>query len=215
MFHSDPHAGNLFLTNDRRLGILDWSLVGHLGEREQLAVVRIMQAAIELNPQAIVQVLLRLAEHRKPDQTALFDIANSRVRQIRQGHIPGLNWLIELLDDVVQTAGLRFATDLMLLRKSLHTLQGVLAEMGADDAQMDRVLLVQFLSHFATEWPLRWFTAPQSHDFATHLSNMDLARMLMNYPSTVGRFLLGKSSDLLDACSRTDKLYTEMPHPAQ
>ena len=31
MFHGDPHAGNLFLTDDQRLAILDWSLVGHAG----------------------------------------------------------------------------------------------------------------------------------------------------------------------------------------
>ena len=31
MFHGDPHAGNLFLTDDNRLAILDWSLVGSLG----------------------------------------------------------------------------------------------------------------------------------------------------------------------------------------
>jgi ubiquinone biosynthesis protein len=33
LFHGDPHAGNLFLTRDHRLAILDWSLVGSLGER--------------------------------------------------------------------------------------------------------------------------------------------------------------------------------------
>ena len=31
MFHCDPHAGNLFLTDTNRLAILDWSLVGFLG----------------------------------------------------------------------------------------------------------------------------------------------------------------------------------------
>ena len=31
-FHADPHAGNLFVTPERRLAILDWSLTGTLGE---------------------------------------------------------------------------------------------------------------------------------------------------------------------------------------
>ncbi len=41
LFHGDPHPGNLFLTADRRLAILDWSLVGSLGERERAAVVQV------------------------------------------------------------------------------------------------------------------------------------------------------------------------------
>src|SRR5262249_54446423 len=28
LFHADPHAGNLFVTSQGRLGILDWSLTG-------------------------------------------------------------------------------------------------------------------------------------------------------------------------------------------
>ena len=37
LFHADPHAGNLFLTDDHRLALLDWSLVGSLGEPERVA----------------------------------------------------------------------------------------------------------------------------------------------------------------------------------
>jgi predicted unusual protein kinase regulating ubiquinone biosynthesis (AarF/ABC1/UbiB family) len=40
VLHGDPHAGNLFLTEEHRLGILDWSLVGSLGERERVARCR-------------------------------------------------------------------------------------------------------------------------------------------------------------------------------
>ena len=44
MFHGDPHAGNLFLTDENRLAILDWSLVGSLGERDVMAIVQILLA---------------------------------------------------------------------------------------------------------------------------------------------------------------------------
>ena len=57
MFHSDPHAGNLFLTDENRLAMLDWSLVGCLGEAEREAIVQIMLAAVTLQPKRVVQVL--------------------------------------------------------------------------------------------------------------------------------------------------------------
>ena len=48
LFHCDPHAGNLFSTNDGRLGILDWSLAGHLGASEREALVQVMLAALSM-----------------------------------------------------------------------------------------------------------------------------------------------------------------------
>ena len=39
IFHADPHAGNLFLSDDGRLAILDWSLVGYLGKSERIQTV--------------------------------------------------------------------------------------------------------------------------------------------------------------------------------
>jgi ubiquinone biosynthesis protein len=207
MFHCDPHAGNLFLTPENRLGILDWSLVGWLTERVQLAIVRIVQAAVSLNPQEILRLLLGLAEHRAPDQKVLATVIDNRLEVIRRGQLPGFQWLVKLLDDAAQTARLRLSTDMMLFRKALHTLEGVVAELGADELQMDRVLFVQFLSHFAAEWPRRWVAPPTSHDFATHVSNIDLARIWLSYPAVATRFWLGKSVGLLDAYCGAGKLH--------
>ena len=44
-----------------------------------------------------------------------------------------------MLDEAVQKARLRLAADLMLFRKTLHTLEGVLAEIGADGSDADEV----------------------------------------------------------------------------
>src|SRR5690242_6964794 len=49
LFHADPHAGNLFLTRDHRLALLDWSLVGSLGERERVTMVQIALGALMLH----------------------------------------------------------------------------------------------------------------------------------------------------------------------
>ena len=51
-FHADPHAGNLFVTPDRRLAILDWSLTGALGEDERVAITQIVMGGLSLNSAA-------------------------------------------------------------------------------------------------------------------------------------------------------------------
>jgi ubiquinone biosynthesis protein len=188
LFHADPHAGNLFLTSDQRLAILDWSLVGSLGEPERVALVQIVLGAVTLDTQRIVAILADLAERRPIDRLALETVVHAWLARIRQGQFPGFTWLMGLLDEAVQTARLRVGADLLLFRKTLYTLEGVIADIGAQESRIDEVLLGEFLGHLAVEWPARWFASPDCRTFATRLSNADLARTMLSLPWTVTRF---------------------------
>jgi ubiquinone biosynthesis protein len=196
LFHSDPHAGNLVYTTDGRLAILDWSLVGWLGESERVAMVQILLAGIALDQERIVGALENLAEQKVVDRPALTSVVDRWLRRMRRGHFPGLSWLVGMLDEATQTAGLRMATDMMLFRKSLLTLEGVIGELGADDFHIDGVILSEFVRHFGREWLARWISPPASREFATHLSNCDLAAALLGSPIAVTRYWAAELSDL-------------------
>ena len=200
IFHGDPHAGNLFLTADGCLAILDWSLVGRLGVQERVAIVQIVLGAMTLDSQRIVSVLAQLADRQRLDEVALKTVVDAWVKRVRRGQFPGLSWLVGLLDDAVQNARLRVSLDLMLFRKSLHTLEGVVAEVGESSRQIDKTLSIEFLRHFAAEWPRRWMRLPNSRDFATRLSNLDVTHTLLSYPATVARFWTGHALDILETC---------------
>jgi ubiquinone biosynthesis protein len=190
LFHGDPHAGNLFLTRDHRLAVLDWSLVGALGERERIAIVQVLLGAMTYNPARVVTTLAGLAQRRGLDRPALESVVHARLRQIRQGQFPGFTWLMGLLDEAAQTARLRVGADLLLFRKTLHTLEGVVADIGASDSPLDGVLLGEFLRHLAVEWPQRWLALPHSRAFATRLSNADLAQWVLALPWAVTQLWL-------------------------
>ncbi len=199
LFHCDPHAGNLFLTDDGRLAILDWSLVGTLGEPERVAITQLILSAIMLDADGIVAVLVQLSDPRRLDVVALKTVVQGWLRRLRRGQFPGLRWLVGLLDDAAQNARLRVGADLMLFRKSLHTLQGVVAEVGECDGLIDKALCREFLRHFAVEWPQRFVRLPYSRKYATRLSNLDLTRTLLSGPATAARFWTGHTVDILEA----------------
>jgi ubiquinone biosynthesis protein len=189
LFHGDPHAGNLFLTDEGRLAILDWSLVGTLGERSRVALAQVTLGALTLHPERVVASLEGLAE-RGVDRPALGRVVDGWLGRVRRGQFPGFTWLMGLLDEAVQTARLRVGGELMLFRKALHTLEGVLADVGAQEGRVDEVLLGEFLRHLAAEWPLRWLAPPGSRAFATRLSNADLASLMLSLPWVVARLWL-------------------------
>jgi ubiquinone biosynthesis protein len=195
LFHGDPHAGNLFLTSDNRLAILDWSLVGSLGERERTAMVQIILAALSLDHEGIVTELEGLTDRQRPDRPTLISVVRAWVRRIWQGQFPGFTWLIGLLDEAVQTAQLRVGADLLLFRKTLYTLEGVVADIERRQHLIDEVLTDEFLTHFAVEWPQRWFAQPDCRRFATRISNADLLQVMLRWPSTVARFWMEQAND--------------------
>jgi predicted unusual protein kinase regulating ubiquinone biosynthesis (AarF/ABC1/UbiB family) len=46
VFHGDVHAGNLLLTKDGRIGVLDWGIVGRLDAETHRFFVRVIQGAL-------------------------------------------------------------------------------------------------------------------------------------------------------------------------
>jgi ubiquinone biosynthesis protein len=206
LFHGDPHAGNLFLTAENRLGILDWSLVGTINHRERVAIAKMIQYAVMFEPTGMAEVLENLDQRNRVDRPNLVAVVQRAIKRVRQGDLPGLSWLVDLLDDAVHTAGLRVSADLMVLRKSLHTLEGVVAEIAGSPYRIDDVLLADFVGHFAAELPRRFVAPPESRDFATRLSNLDLAQTWLASPLALARFWMAQSFDMLNACCETSEL---------
>jgi ubiquinone biosynthesis protein len=190
-FHGDPHAGNLFRAEDGRLAILDWSLVGRLREADRVALVQVILGALMLDAGRIVSTLAGLDERQRLDQAALAGVVRHWIDRIRQGQLPGFTWLMGLLDEAVQRCGLRVGTDLLLFRKTIHTLEGVVDDVGQGECKIDDVLLGQFLCQFVKEWPGRWLAALHSREFATRLSNADLTELVVSWPLTAARFWFG------------------------
>ena len=200
LFHGDPHAGNVFLTDDGQLGVLDWSLAGTLSATDRIAVVQMFLAAITLDTDRLVSILASLGDRERLDKERLRQVAETSLKRVRRGQFPGMSWLIRLLDEAAQSAKLRVSADLMLFRKSLLTLEGVIAEVGERDGQIEKTLMIQFLRRFAVEWPQRWLRTPDSREFSTRLSNFDLTDTVLSYPATVTRFWTGHAFDLIESC---------------
>ena len=189
LFHADPHAGNLFATSDGKLAILDWSLVGALTKADRVALTQIVIGALTLDGQRIRAAIDALSQGRS-DGAVLQTVIDERVRALRNGAFPGMGWVTSLLDATALHARCRFDGDLLMFRKVLQTLEGVVADVSAD-ARPDRVLITAVLKALAAEWSQRLYAMPFSRQFATHLSNLDLAQLWASAPLIGQRQLYG------------------------
>ena len=62
IFHSDPHPGNVFLTDDGRIALLDLGMVGYLSPSLQDALLKLLLAVSEGNSEEAADISIRLSE---------------------------------------------------------------------------------------------------------------------------------------------------------
>jgi ubiquinone biosynthesis protein len=181
-FHADPHAGNLLRVDEGRLAVLDWSLVGQLGENERVSMMQTILGGMGFSPETMIDALSSLSS-APPSNPAAFKLAvNNSIMRVRSGQLPGFTWLKSLLDEVVRYAGLRFGADLMLFRRAVQMVEGLAVDLGGEPELIDRVFFSEFGLNLSAEWPRRFWASPGSRAFATRLSNTDLAGLMMSFP---------------------------------
>jgi ubiquinone biosynthesis protein len=192
-FHADPHAGNLFLTRDGRLAILDWSLVVRLGKRERVRIVQVILTALALDEAGLCEAVADLTKAR-PEESILRAVVRDALHKVRAGTIPALDWMLALLDRLATSCRVEFSEGLALFRKALLALLGVLADVS-ENPVADRVLIRTGVMQLTREFLARFLAPPGSRKFGTHVSNEDLFRLLASWPLTATRFWLGMWQD--------------------
>ncbi len=187
-FHGDPHAGNLFIADDGRLAILDWSLVARLDKIQRVAVVQIVLGALNLDETHICRTVATLARKPPPESLLRSAVADA-LRQVALGMFPGFDWVLGLLDRLATSTHMGFSEDLIMFRKALLTLTGVIADISTQ-CSTEGVLIGSGMRQFQREFASRPFVSLDSRAFGSHVSNMDLYRLWYNMPLTVTRYSL-------------------------
>lgn len=186
VFHADPHAGNLMATPDGRLAIIDWALTTQLSKRQCEAVVQLVLGALTLNDRRVCAAIAALGQ---PVDDARVQIAVSEsIRELACGGLPGFEWVSSLLDSQASTSAVRFPEELILFRKALLTLSGVVADVSPQTT-VDSVLVPEGAARFIQGLFWRSCTWADSRGrVGAHLSNADILGLWAELPATALRY---------------------------
>ena len=185
VFHADPHPGNVLLTPDHRIGLIDLGMVGRLSTAVQEQLFKLMLAIADGRGDEAATMTIALGEKREDfDEISLRRTVVQMVSRYHQAAIADLNVgrvMLEMARSGAQH-GLKMSPDLALLGKTfLH-----LDEIGRVlDPEFD---VNQSLRRNATTLMQRrmWKSATPSNMFAAALEVRDFAERL---PGRVNRIL--------------------------
>jgi len=127
-FHADPHPGNLMLTDDGRLGLVDLGMVGRISPELQDILVRLLVAISDGNGTEVAKVMAGLGKERESWDPARFERAIGVV--VQQQRMNGIGQIesgrvVGELARIAAECGLRPPVELTMLSKTLLNLDQV------------------------------------------------------------------------------------------
>jgi len=127
-FHADPHPGNVFLTDDGRVALLDLGMTGRVTSTMQENLLRLLLAISEGNGDETVKIVLRISETTDDFDEAEFTKKAAGFVSQQQDQTLNHQDVGKALLEVARTAaqtGLYVPTELTLLGKTLVQLEEV------------------------------------------------------------------------------------------
>lgn len=192
LFHGDPHAGNILLdhqpgSDSFSIGLVDWTLAGRLTLAERVWLSQLVQAVLKKNSREIAIIIEKLAaDGSTPFPLIKSDLSvhiGELLNSVDFQNLSLIGTVFHLLEEL-SYKGLFFRADLMLFRKSLFTLEGVLLDIEPNfdiDAQM--MLFITKL--IGEEMPLRlnnlFFPLnDSSENYPSLISNQELQSLIFH-----------------------------------
>ncbi len=134
-FHADLHGGNFFVLKDRRIGLIDFGLMGNLSKKNRANLIAILYSVITYNYDNLVYEFLEVAEYENvPDHEEL-------IRDIKDAISPYIGLSVqetnmtELVRNLIKTLSkhqLYLPREWFIIFRALMTLDGVGKSIGLD-----------------------------------------------------------------------------------
>jgi len=127
-FHADPHPGNVFLTDDGRVALLDLGMVGRISPELQEQLIRLLLAISEGHGPEAAQLTIDLGETRPHFDRGEFTRATSELVATFQGATARDVQVGRIMLEVFRSAaenGIRLPSELAMLGRALLALDQV------------------------------------------------------------------------------------------
>ena len=139
-FHADPHPGNIFIGSDGRITLIDFGLVGHLSSTRRREIVDLINALTRKDQFTMQYVLSNWVQGDLPDENLLgadvlemlLNYEHTPVRDLR------ISQVINDITQIMRNHGLTLPGDLVMLFKTLITLEGVAKRLDGQTELLER-----------------------------------------------------------------------------
>jgi len=131
--HADPHPGNIHLTKDEKLALMDLGMVARFSSSLQESFLKLMISISQYDGEEVADVMLEMSEKsedanlpefRKKITRLVLDNQNKKVRDMETGR------LIIQMNRIAAESGIKIAVELNILGKILLNMDKIVASLS-------------------------------------------------------------------------------------
>ncbi|MCA9538792.1 MAG: AarF/ABC1/UbiB kinase family protein [Myxococcales bacterium] len=143
LFHADPHPGNVMVTPDGRICLLDFGLVGRLTANMQRNLIQLSMAIATRDAETTTRLVYRIG--RPLERVNLHELRDhisdlmSRYLVRRLDEVDAASLVNELMDTAIRYK-IRISADYALLAKAAVTIEGIVRSLKPDLDITDTIL---------------------------------------------------------------------------
>jgi ubiquinone biosynthesis protein len=167
IFHCDPHPGNVLLTDDGSLALLDFGMVGRFDDGQKEKLLLLLLAFAERQGDRVADIYLEMIEVSERSELYAFKQATcmliSRYHDMSNGRMEIGKVLLELAA-VAQNYQMAVPSQLTLLGKAMLNLDGTLRVLAPElnpvqiiRDYIEQVMQKRALSHISMARAYTWF----------------------------------------------------------
>lgn len=182
MFHADPHSGNVLVSNEGQIILLDFGMVGEISKKDATYFQALIEALLSKNYSKAVESLTHLgfllpdADPRTMEKL-LAELLSFHPAQFKEIDLLALKME---MNDLIQALPIQVPTRFVFLGRSFITMEGMLRNLAADDNLINvlKPVFIDWLSKQGNnKWSFIWLWLQSQPLFKTAISFTEFLKL--------------------------------------
>jgi predicted unusual protein kinase regulating ubiquinone biosynthesis (AarF/ABC1/UbiB family) len=161
MFHADPHPGNVLVSKDGKIILLDFGMIGEISKKDAAQFQNLIESFLSKNYSKAVDSLSQLgfllpeADSRTIEKL-LAELVSFEPDQLKQMDMLAFK---KEMNDTIQALPIQVPTRFVFLGRSFVTVEGIIRNLAPENDLMDlaKPIFLEWLSKQGnTKWSFIW-----------------------------------------------------------
>ncbi|WBL13179.1 ABC1 kinase family protein [Sutcliffiella sp. NC1] len=158
MFHADPHSGNVLVSKEGQIILLDFGMIGNISKKDATNFQTLIESLLSKNYPKAVECLTNLgfllpeADPRTMEKLMAELLSYQSTTQLKEIDLIALKLEI---NDIIQALPIQVPTKFVFLGRSFITMEGMLRSLASDEELMN-VLKTVFMSWLSKKGNNSW-----------------------------------------------------------
>ncbi|USK56394.1 phosphotransferase [Cytobacillus solani] len=160
IFHADPHQGNVLVSKDGRIILLDFGMAGEISKNDAAAFQGLIECFLAKNYTKAVECLSRLGfllpeADTRTIEKLLAEWMSFHPSQLKEMDLFALKME---LNDMIQALPIQVPTRFVFLGRSFITIEGIVINLAPDEEIIDlgKPVFIEWLKGQGNKWSFIW-----------------------------------------------------------